>query len=299
MTKRDAKMCELADSNLPRKGFFSKNHQSEVSAVFENPAEDEKRVRLDAAVEDILKNAKEFRNVRVKYRFSYAELDQALIEKGAADLVRSSLKRRQQFKPDASVLERAKAAVKDAVANRLSLTAAARIHKVGYKTLLRYGIEKGIALPQRSKTAPGLVGFRMENALRDVLDDKMSAKRASKHHKVGHRRLSRCLKAQGYIFDKTAETSGKWVKKSENSEQQLLTATTSDNEDEKWRENEERASAQDALAVEAEKPERDLEIEKIMDYRVQRQYLVKWQGEEKPTWVNGDVFVGLTNLQIK
>ncbi|GAU99946.1 hypothetical protein RvY_10877 [Ramazzottius varieornatus] len=40
------------------------------------------------------------------------------------------------------------------------------------------------------------------------------------------------------------------------------------------------------------------EIERIMEYRVQRQYLVQWKGEteEQATWVDEDVFPELTRM---
>ena len=37
-------------------------------------------------------------------------------------------------------------------------------------------------------------------------------------------------------------------------------------------------------------------MEKIVDVRVQRQYLIKWQDEEEATWVDDDIFVGLSSV---
>ena len=39
-------------------------------------------------------------------------------------------------------------------------------------------------------------------------------------------------------------------------------------------------------------------MEKIVDVRVQRQYLIKWQDEEEATWVDEDIFVRLASQKL-
>ncbi|GAU99969.1 hypothetical protein RvY_10898 [Ramazzottius varieornatus] len=140
----------------------------------------------------------------------------------------------------------------------------------------------------------------------------MGVAKAAKLHAVCHGRLKKRLCELGYVMKGSGQGEKRIkapVSFENNKAEPTATGINSlaSQEEKEWTEDKEGrnghaqpAAQKEEVSEEAEPgvPEVE-EIERIADTHLKRQYLVKWQGEEEATWVDEDVFLGLTNLQIK
>ncbi|GAU99958.1 hypothetical protein RvY_10888 [Ramazzottius varieornatus] len=264
---------------------------------------DPKREILDAAVDAILTRKERPTCVREKFELTFIELDRALLGKGAVETVNRSRGGRRAWKPQHD--KTLWAAVDDVVSKGMSMRASAHKHKIHQHRIKRALIERGIPAPSP------LVRGNLEAAVRDVLEGRFSANTAAQVHKVGHRRLKNRLQERGCVQKGPQGPRGaqQWMKAQSGSvnekDQPATSETPESNQKEDWSDNIYENTLSHAQKEGKLREERSLdqeateEIERIVDVRTRRQYLVKWQGETEASWVDEDVFLGLSNLTIK
>ncbi|GAU99927.1 hypothetical protein RvY_10861 [Ramazzottius varieornatus] len=232
------------------------------------------------------------------------------IDAAVKDIVERHMSRNKACKRENPIYEKAVAEVTQNGASCRSTGKRFNIHPMTIKA--------GYSLPAlRNRVGDG-GRTQIKMAAQAVLDRHIPVRQAAMEFGADYTTVRLELTLRGFEYSKTKPS--KWVKKTSKPFAVVNSSNVKPNQSAQKRTAQSESGETDMEEEEIDLPEpiaqeevttkgpneglgpRDSpEIERIVDVRQQRQYLVRWQGqtEEQATWVDEDVLLGLGALNIK